>query len=417
MVLPLANMLRTQELCPEEKEYLRNLTGNEYEYVIVGEPNDGRLGFVSKEGIDILTKNDGEAITEIVFAANIFRETPSFYNLLSDQGIEIDGHGTVRYGKGDASLTHSHEDKFIERLKFGITPQLEKLYSRYDSHSRVPIEFVHRDEPPEAQDKRVQDFGMIISTLAPEMRKNIRAVDFRPTTTEGLGGYASGSLGIIRLGVDDLSGPAPYHEAAHLLTDKLGDKFRDEWKSVAGDVYLNVTGNDYIRTRKEDKGTEDAAVMKRLNEKGIITKYAETNVDEDIAELTACIYTDPRRVKKMLEQSPIFEKKIALLYANGFIHPEQYLYFKSDGPAADQLLTKIEADFRIAKPTSDSDSENSRPATTLFHSAAAYFWKDGVPPSPEERKAVFLSNLDDETQGSVGTSQTVSDAELLKRQL
>jgi hypothetical protein len=93
--------------------------------------------------------------------------------------------------------------------------------------------------------------------------------------------------------------------------------------------YLDDIYKDWRKVEKVRKTITD----KDCFEKGIVTSYGITNVENDFNEYSAMIFTSPEKFKKIMEQYPRVRKKF-LVWLNFYqsidpIFTEGYLFGKN----------------------------------------------------------------------------------------
>ncbi|MBN1283052.1 MAG: hypothetical protein JXA24_04685 [Proteobacteria bacterium] len=347
-------------LTPQERAFLKELTGNDYEAIVSGDALDGTIGLIGTPEVEILSLPDGaEKNLYRLAAVRLSREVivravselpiPDFIC----RGIRalLNSEAADWFSLHSAKLK-SRED---ERSLIADEPLL-KLFEKYDSKEMDYVEIV-LDERDSTVTKtmRLEAFRRLYETLTPQLRSALHSIDLRERELDfskygllNVQGNSYSDISHIHLRGYDAkgSGELTYHEAAHLLTDLHGEKLKAEWIEAAGDVYVGLSGGDprekSLRAKVEpylDKGllsNDDLPHIDvdewrtysdlewALTKKGLISLYATTSYDEDISELVGKIYKNDYTLRRMENSIPTFTKKIDLLKKYGYISSHQH---------------------------------------------------------------------------------------------
>lgn len=178
----------------------------------------------------------------------------------------------------------------------------------------------------------IQSKKEIISALdelekfSPNLRKSFRGVYLDPFLSDA-GTHGSGIIAINSYG-GRVSESTLIHEASHAFDTELsksldGIKFREEWISIAGDVYKRPDAS----SRVNKIGTwADGTFGPRY---GVIRHYGSESPAEDIATFVEASYETSTIFKDLIDTNnqkydERYMKKINLLSKYGFITSERY---------------------------------------------------------------------------------------------
>ena len=125
------------------------------------------------------------------------------------------------------------------------------------------------------------------------------------------------------------------HEAAHLLTYKLGTPFQKRWEAVAGNVYDRYV---LLRDEKGGDGGWRNGESKKMAQFGCMTSYGSKNFKEDIATFAESATFEPGKIRNRIDPhskfywlhpdqkryASVYRAKLELLREYGFITEEKY---------------------------------------------------------------------------------------------
>jgi hypothetical protein len=353
------SIARTCELTESQTDLLEDLTGNEYKQALsCGGGFNGHICLVGEVGIDEFFADGFERTDEVMesYAKRIYPDISAYDFVLYGWHNVVEG---IEWSKEIADI-------FIKCDSIG-------------SYFGDVIEIAERNESEEVRERRFNNFVDHYRKLTPYMAAPIKVADFRHHD-EILGlahslGYLSGQMTISPDGLEFEH--TFFHEAAHLTTSKhlslswRAYPFENDWMLSAGEIYVGDAWDDIPPDAGESEG-------KTWFEDGFLNAYSGKNMLEDLAELTAFIYTTPGYVGWATSESQKLWEKINFLYEYGYIHQDQMIdVLERDYSYIEDDWKKI-AGAPVSKDAAEEMSESELLEHGLLAPAAVTSVKDDI---------------------------------------
>lgn len=180
--------------------------------------------------------------------------------------------------------------------------------------------------------QRIKQTIDLLQTLPPKVLSNLEGIDFVPTDLKAKRDAYATSDRWIHLYTTRINVSTFQHECAHIRTFYLeslnAETFQKRWLSIAGDIYGKYIDEPNHFGSTVWRGEESPSAMHEPRH-GCVRPYGSLNYREDIATFVEMIWTQPEKIKKLLDREnpnydPRYQKKVDSLLEYGFITKERY---------------------------------------------------------------------------------------------